>query len=40
VTIPEREAIMRALEEPPAGLAELRDVFLHEHEGRVREWLV
>ena len=40
LAVPEREAILRALEDPPAGLAELRGVLLHEHEWRVREGLV
>ena len=40
LTIPEREQIIRALDEPPDGLAELRTVLLREHEGRVREGLV
>ncbi len=30
--IPERETIIRALEDPPAGLEELRGVLLREHE--------
>ncbi len=37
--IPERETIIRALEDPPAGLEELRGVLLREHEWRVREGL-
>ena len=40
LTIAEREQIIRALDEPPEGLAELRTVLLREHEGRVREGLV
>jgi hypothetical protein len=40
LTIAEREAILRALDEPPDGLAELRGVLLREHEWRVREGLV
>ena len=35
-----REGILRALEDPPAGLEELRAVLLHEHVGRQREGLV
>ena len=31
LTIPERETIIRALEDPPAGLEELRAVLLREH---------
>ena len=34
--IDERELILRALEDPPAGLEELRAVLLQEHVGRVR----
>ncbi len=37
--IPERETIIRALEDPPAGLEELRGVLLREHEWRRREGL-
>ena len=40
LTITDREAILHALEDPPAGLAELRGVLLREHEWRVREGLV
>ena len=40
LTIADREAILRALDDPSAGLAELRGVLLHEHEWRVREGLV
>ena len=40
LTIPEREAIIRALDDPPDGLAELRGVLLVEHGGRVRDGLV
>ena len=39
LTIPERETIIRALDDPPAGLAELRGVLLREHVWRVREGL-
>ena len=38
--ISDREAILRALEDPPAGLEELRAVLLQEHVGRVRDGLV
>lgn len=38
--ISDREAILRALEDAPAGLTELRAVLLHEHVGRQREGLV
>jgi hypothetical protein len=37
--IPERETIIRALEDPPAGLEELRAVLLQEHVGRVHDGL-
>ena len=40
LTIQDREAILRTLEDPPKGLAELRGVLLAEHEWRVREGLV
>jgi hypothetical protein len=40
LTIPEREAILRALEECPDGLAELRGALVREREWRVREGLV
>jgi hypothetical protein len=40
LTIPEREAIVQALDNPPEGLAELRGVLLREHGWRVREGLV
>jgi hypothetical protein len=40
LTIPERETIIRALDDPPDGLAELRGVLLSEHEWRVREGFV
>ena len=36
LTIPERETIIRALDDPPPGLEELRAVLLREHVGRVR----
>ena len=38
--IPERETIIRALDDPPPGLEELRVVLLREHVGRVRDGLV
>ena len=38
--IAEPEAILRALDDPPAGLAELRGVLLREHEWRKRVGLV
>jgi hypothetical protein len=37
--IAERETIIRALEDPPAGLEELRAVLLQEHTLRRREGL-
>ena len=37
--IDEREAILRALDDPPAGLEELRGVLLREHVWRQREGL-
>ena len=40
LTIEDRERILRALDDPPDGLAELRGVLLLEHEGRVRDGLV
>ena len=36
LTIPERETIIRALDDPPAGLEELRGVLLGEHTARAR----
>jgi hypothetical protein len=39
LTIPERETIIRALDDAPPGLEELR-VVLREHAGRVRDGLV
>jgi hypothetical protein len=39
VTVQDREAILRVLEEPPDELAELRGVLLREH-ARVRDGLV
>ncbi len=40
LTIDHRERLLRALDDPPAGLAELRGVLLREHEWRKREGLV
>jgi hypothetical protein len=40
LSIEDRERIIRALDDPPEGLAELRGVLLQEHEWRVREGLV
>ena len=40
LTIPERETIIRALDDPPPGFEELRAVLLREHVGRVRDGLV
>jgi hypothetical protein len=40
LTIAEREQILRALEDCPDGLAELRGVLTAEHTGRVRDGLV
>ena len=40
LTISEREAIVRALDDPPEGLAELGGVLIREHEGRLRQGLV
>jgi hypothetical protein len=40
LTIPDREAILRTLDDPRDGLAEFRDVLLKEHEWRLREGLV
>jgi hypothetical protein len=40
LTIDDRECILRVLDDPPEGLAELRGVLLREHEWRVREGLV
>jgi hypothetical protein len=39
LTISDRERILRALEDPPDGLADLRRVLLRENECRVREAL-
>ncbi len=39
LTIEDRERILRVLDDPPAGLAELRGVLLVEHEWRRREGL-
>ena len=40
LTIPDREAILQTLDDPPVALAELRGVLLREHEWRKREGLV
>ena len=40
LSIEDRERILRALDDPPDGLAELRGVLLSEHEWRRREGLV
>ena len=40
LTITDREAMLRTLDDPPDGLAELRCVLLAEHTWRVREGLV
>jgi hypothetical protein len=37
--IPERETIIRALDDPPVGLEELRAVLLQEHAWRQRQGL-
>jgi hypothetical protein len=37
LTIDDRERILRALDDPPAGPAELRGVLLAEHKWRVRD---
>jgi hypothetical protein len=40
LTIPKRETIIRALDDPLPGLEGLRAVLLREHVGRVRDGLV
>ena len=40
LTIPERETIIQALDDPPPGMEELRAVLLREHVGRARDGLV
>ena len=40
LTIPERETIIRVLDDAPPGLEELRAVLIREHVGRVRDGLV
>jgi hypothetical protein len=40
LTIEDRERILRALEECPPGLSELRGVLLREHTWRLREGLI
>jgi uncharacterized protein (DUF1778 family) len=37
LTLREREQVLRALDDPPSGLTELRRVLLREHEWRVGE---
>ena len=39
LTVPDREAILSVIDDPPDGLAELRGVLLREHEWRQREGL-
>jgi hypothetical protein len=39
LSIEDREAILRTLDDPPEGLTKLRGVLLQEHEWRVREGL-
>jgi hypothetical protein len=40
LSIADREAILRTLDDPPIGLAELHGVLLREHESRTRQRLV
>jgi hypothetical protein len=40
LSVADREAILRMLDDPPIGLAELRGVLLSEHEWRDRDGLV
>jgi hypothetical protein len=40
LSVEDREAILRVLEDPPPALAELRGVLLAEHKGRVRDGLM
>ena len=40
LSVADREAILRVLEDPPPALAGLRGVLLAEHEGRVRDGLM
>lgn len=40
LSITDRESMLRALDDPPHGLAQLHGVLLREHEWRVREGLV
>ena len=35
----ERKRLISALDDPPAGLEQLRPTLLAEHVGRVRDWL-
>ena len=39
LTIADREATLRTLDDPPQGVAELRGVLVREHEWRAREGL-
>jgi hypothetical protein len=39
LTIPERKTIIWALDDPPAGLEQLRSVLLQEHKARKRDGL-
>jgi uncharacterized protein (DUF1778 family) len=40
LSIADREAILRVLDDPPAALAELRSALLAEHRARLRDGLV
>jgi len=40
LTVPERGMLLWALDDPPREFAQLRDLLLAEHEGRVRQGLV
>jgi hypothetical protein len=40
LSIKDREAILRTLDDPPVGLSQLRGVLLTEHDWRVSEGLV
>jgi hypothetical protein len=40
LSVADREAILRVLDDPPMGLAELGGVLLDEREGRARDGLV
>lgn len=39
LTVPDREAILATLDDPPESLADLRGVLLREHEWRLRHGL-